>query len=252
MLMIDPKYEGFFGSIDSSGDGSTKTLFYHFCGVPLFPRRSYHVLSSGLFSRDHQVIELATRCRRSVLVAYATWWPLMAALWLLLFAGLQAGIPDKAPVIEGDPMIFGQVITFWICLVVGTAALVAGILGRVILGRQLSPDELARRSVFARFLGTRLDPAQMRSTQSLCSDLQSAMAAIAERAGWKRAYDQWAEIAMLPQVTDPQYLAMAATVSRLLSGPASDAPVGGHMAQVHEAVWRKLLAVDPQLTVARA
>src|SRR5262245_1202452 len=179
MLFINRQYEGFYGGVDSCGDGATKTLFYHFLGFPLIPRRSYFVVSDGFFSREHKVIELARRNARSIATAYVTWWPVMTGVCLAAFAVFQARIGDELIPVPGDPMLLGLPILFWGTAVAALVAASCGLIAGALVTSRLDPDEVARRKVFARYVGSPVNPAELRDPGFQGVTLKHAMAEIA-------------------------------------------------------------------------
>jgi hypothetical protein len=250
-MLIDPKYEGFYGSVERVGKSSVQTLFYHFLGFPLFPQDSYWVTGSDLTSwGDLKVMELK-RSVPSIVAGYLRGWSTVGSLWLI-GAGIFCAALVKEPAFAADPMPFGRTIVGPILLVLGVLAACAAIVVWLATRRAPSDDELARRAVFQRWLGTACDPALLKDPWSQRDDLKRNMMDFTERFGLGRDFDGWVQLLQRQDVGLPaQWLQMALTVARLERAAPAEKTNVAMLPQLEELAWQRLRAVDPSAASAR-
>ncbi len=251
MLMIDPKYEGFYGSIGRVGKGSVQTVFYHLFGFPIFPQDTFWVIGSTLTSfGDLKIMELK-RSVPSIVTGYLRGWATSGSLWTSA-VGIFCVLVVKTPAFDGDPMPFGRTVIGPVLLAIGALAAIAAVVIWALTRRAPSADELARRAVFQALIGTSCDPAMLKDPWSRRDDLKRAMTSLAEGFGLGREFDGWPQIVQRQDIgLPPQYLKMALTVARLeRSAPAKTTDVG-LLPQLEEVIWQRLNAVDPSVRNAR-
>ncbi|AKF05961.1 hypothetical protein DB32_003110 [Sandaracinus amylolyticus] len=252
-MLIHPQYEAFYGSIARVGKGSVQTLFYQFLGFPLLPQGTYWVEGSALTSwSDLRVTELR-RDWRSIGVGYLRGWSTSLAVWLLGIGILFAFLPGQA-MFAGDPMPFGRSVAVPIAIVLGVLALFAAIVIWIATRFPVSGDELARRAIYQRFLGTAIDPALLDNPWSPRDDLKRAMANVAEQLGIGRStqtFDRWSEIALRPDLALPDFLRMALTTARLCEASPEEGRDAASYRMVQDAIWSRLVAIDPSARSAR-
>ena len=159
-MLIHTQYENFYGSVARVGKSSVQTLFYHFMGLPIWPQGTYWV-TAGLFTSlsNTKVMELK-RDKRSVLAGYVRGWTAVGAFWLFCI-GLFLATAVQEPLFPYDPLLFGRTILGAVTIVLALGGCVVAVGAWFLTRFPLGDDELARRAVFARFLGTAADPASL-------------------------------------------------------------------------------------------
>lgn len=258
-MLINPQYEGFYGSIGRIGKSSVQTLFYHFAALPIFPQGTYWV--SGNMGTSWSTLEVMEieRSIPSILAGYLRGWSLVSGVYLAIFGAVFLFLPGQQ-IFDGDPMPFGRSIAAPIGIALGAMALFASIVIWAFTRFPVSKGELARRAVFAPFVGTACDPAALESPWSRRDDLKRAMASIAEQLGYGKSYDvfaRWPEIALRPEMRVPEYLRMAMTVARLIrAAPETDAGTRSvadpaTLPRIEEQIFARLCEIDPSARAAR-
>lgn len=249
-MLISPQYEGFYGSIGRVGKGSVQTLFYHLFGFPIWPQETYWV-TAGPFTRleNTKVMELK-RSVPSIIAGYLRGWSGVGAFYLLCL-GLFLAIVVEEPLFPGDPLLFGRTILGVVTIALSLMAAVFAVAVWVFTRFPVSADELARRAVFARWIGTAVDPELLDKPWSQRDDLKRAIRDISERLGMGRGFDHWREIALRPDVQIPELLGMAMTVARLSRAAPAEGDELPELARTEDALWQKLCQIDPQARNAR-
>lgn len=243
-MLITPQYEAFYGSVERAGKHSIQTLFYHLAGFPLWPQDSYLVSGNTLFGGELKVMEIK-RNKASIVAGYARGWTTMGAISLLLLGVGLFFIPE-APFPE-DPMPLGHSILSYLLVAGGVGAAVLAVAAWFFTRGALSDVELAKRVIYEEFVGAPLDPAQLNDPWSIRDDLKRHLGSVGESGGLGRAFDRWPEVAMHPQLASPEVLRMALTLTRLcLASPEKEAPRdAATLASIHDAVWQRLVQIDP-------
>jgi hypothetical protein len=218
------------GAVEKVGKSSVQTLFFTLLLLPIVPQGSYLVTK---YPDGKKVLELETQ-RRSVLAAYLRWWP--GILGVLGIGGAVTanftGVPDLVIPLGA----------------LGGALFLASLVAAVTTRGVLPPDEVARRTVYSEFVGVAVDVAQIKDVWSLRDDLKRMLSNLAESAGFTHGqkhgygFDRWMDVALHPQMNDPQFLRAALTVSRILVGHPQSDEERATMPRVHDDIWRKLLA----------
>lgn len=247
MLVISPQYEGFYGAVGRVGRGAIETLFIHLLGFPIWPRGTYWVEGRG----DGRTIQPLRRDLRSIAAGYLRGWALGAAIWLLVVGTVFAVLPGQQ-IAPGDPMPFGRSIAAPIGLALGTAATLATIVIWIATRFPVRGDALAQRAVTQSLLGTRADPAMLEKPWSERDDLKRAMASLAEQlGGGSGLFDHWRELAVRDDVRSVEYLRMALTTARLCEAAPETGRDAAEYRALHDAIWARLVALDPSVRVAR-
>lgn len=250
-MLISPQYEGFYGSIGRVGKSSVQTLFYHLFGFPIWPQETYWV-TGGPFTRleNTKVMEIE-RSIPSIISGYLRGWTAAGAFYLLC-VGLFLAIVVEEPLFPGDPLFFGRTILGVVTIALAMLAAVFAVAVWVFTRFPVSADELARRAVFAQWIGTAVDPALLDKPWSQRDDLKRAIGDIAERLGMGRAgFGHWREIALRPDVQIAELLGMAMTVARLSRAAPAEGDEPAELARTEDAIWQKLCQLNPQARSAR-
>ena len=250
-MLINPQYEAFFGSVERAGKHSIQTLFYHFVGFPLWPQDSYVVSGNTLFGGELKVMEIK-RHMPSILAGYARGWTTMGSI-VLTVIGIGLFFLPKSPV-PTDPTL--PELVPYVLTAMGVLGLFVALAMWLLTRRALSDVELAKRVIYAELVGSPVDPFHLLDPWSIRDDLKRAFGDAGERAGIGRSFDcyaRWPEVAMHPSVANPQTLRMALALTRLcVASPEKETPRSeAELASIHEAVWQRLVQVDPSALTNR-
>jgi hypothetical protein len=207
-----------FGTLDACGGSYIGTKFFHIYWMPIIPLGSTYVHEKT--DQGYRGLPLGLNLR-STLAAYLRTWGTLAAIGSVL-AVLSR--PEPAMLVVTVPAV---VLAGWAWFSLG----------------RLGPDERAKVSVYAEFLGHYSDPARMGEVrEALHEPLAAAVAkvrpgVVANDAAGRPVvkYDTFS--------SDASYLRPALTLSRLewslASGPAKE-----ELAATHELLWKRLREVD--------
>lgn len=243
-MLINTKYEGFYGSVEKVGEFSVRTLFYHFMGIPLWPQDSYLVEGSGFFGSNLKVREIR-RHRGSVRAGYLRGLTATLAFWCAA-AAVTCFFILQDPSFDGDPMPLGvSVVAFGLS---GLALLLTVVSVVVFLATRgtLSAEELGKRAVYARFVGAPLDPAYLNNPWSERDGLLRILAERAEQRRVVRSFDfwkQWPELILRPEMADPESLAMGLTLTRLATAAPGEGLDPRTLEPLHAQIWQRLQQV---------
>lgn len=249
-MLINPQYEGFYGSIERVGGGSVQTLFYHLFGLPLFPQGTYWVTGDTWLGRELKVTELR-RSVPSIVIGYLRGWITAGSLWLLGI-GLFVAIVMQEPLFPGDPLFLGRTVLGVVVTALGAGGVAAAVVVWLLTRRVPSDDELARRAVFQRLIGTPFDPAALPDPWSTRDDLKRGMCGLSEAMGLGRDFDAWPGLVSRQDVPlPPDYLRMALTVARLERAAPAERTNVASLPALEELAWQRLCALDPSVRAGR-
>lgn len=249
-MMFSPQYEGFYGSVERAGKHSIQTLFYHFMGFPIWPQESYVVSGWAGLGGNLRVTEIK-RHRGSIIAGYARGWTLMTAV-ILLFAAVLFFVVPQSVIPEIDPMPFGRSILAFVCAAGAIAATPVAIAAWLFTRGALSPDELAKRAIYQKFVGVPVDPAHLDKPWSQRDDIKRALSDVGERIGVRHGFDAWPDFVMRPELAHADVLEMALTLTRLCVASPEDArPDPRVLAPLHDAIWMRLKQVAPGIETRR-
>lgn len=219
------------GAIDRCEQTRVETHFWHLWWLPLVPIGSYLIVGEGEAGR--RAIPLGWHTR-SVVAGYLR-------TWSVLFAIASAWLVTR----RGTPGIGA--------LAVGLSAAAIGFgLGR------LSPEEHARRRVYARHALHPVDPALLaESRHQMAAELRAEIVERA-RAAIERGYRDApiptdastrtlvAAIAGDPGIRDVDLLGATMTLARIESSLTRGAERAA-LAAAHDALWHRIREIEPRL-----
>lgn len=224
-----------YGAVEQSGAVHIVTRFFHVQFMPIFPIGSY------LVHKEQQLERAIPLHGLSVLAAVLRTWGFLLML-VLVYQALDSGW-GRGLTLQGltHPALLFLAAALWSAVVFS-------------LGR-LSPAQKAQRQVYAEFVGAPVDVAR------LCDEgahrdpelHQQLRAEVVERArghcatSYREAADpqtEWDQIALSPTARDPRLLRAALTLARL-EWALERGPRRARLAKSHDALWRKLQALQP-------
>jgi hypothetical protein len=247
-MMISPQYEAFFGSVERAGKHSIQTLFYHFMGFPLWPQETYVVSGDTLFGGELRVTEIK-RSRASILAGYVRGWTTMSTIALLAI-GIGVFFIPEAPFPQ-DPMPFGHSILSYLLTACGVGGIFVALGVWFATRKALSAEELAKRAVYAAFIGIPIDPAHLPSPWSMRDDMKRSIRDLSEQTGARAAYDDWPNVVMRPELASPQFLKMALTLTRLCVASPEEGRDPASLQPLHDALWARIQQLEPGIASSR-
>jgi hypothetical protein len=210
-----------YGRVEQFAGTAVVTTFSHIWFLPIFPEGSYVESASGRVPIGHHV--------RSIAAGYLRTWGTVCLVWFVVAIAFGA----TEIVVPGVPA--------WCDVLASIAVLAAAWLG---LGR-ISRREAAQRTIYGRFAGTPVDVARFSRAQAgdLREKLQAVMALSGRAAlSYRDSLDPWTswrQVALRPDVVDPEYLEAALTLARVELGRAAWSQRRS-LREMHALVWKRL------------